>query len=67
MPTLQNAQAQVVSFLDEIDRLEQSDFPYAHPREALALLKEVFKDHQRLLSKLTVSTSADVLHNTCQQ
>ena len=57
----------MVSFLDEIDRLEQSDFPYAHPREALALLKEVFKDHQRLLSKLTVSTSADVLHNTCQQ
>ena len=37
--------------IKEIERLKQSEFPYAHPREALELLEKRFRGHQSLIEK----------------
>lgn len=67
MLTLQNARARVGAVLDEIDRLEQSEFPYDFPLDALSMLKERFLWHQRVLNKTSTNSSADLLRNVCRE
>ncbi len=66
MPTLQDARARVTAVLDEIDRLKQSEFPYAHTREALELLENRFKWHQSVLGKAAAGSKSAAVHNACR-
>lgn len=45
--------AQVAAVVKEIDRLEGSEFPYTHSKEALDELRRLFSDHKISLAKLT--------------
>ncbi len=67
MPTLQDARARVTAVLDEIDRLKQSDFPYAHPYKALECLENRFKWHQSVLEKATAASTRDAVPNVCRE
>lgn len=65
MFTIDCALKRVANVLAEIDRLKQSDFPYAHPRTAMELLDTMFKDAQSVLKKVSPSAATNVIHNEC--
>jgi hypothetical protein len=62
--TIEYGRKRVAAFLEEIDRLRQSEFPYGHPCDALDLLAERFRNHQSILEKATLATP-DVVNNAC--
>ena len=51
----------------EIERLKQSEFPYAHIREALLQLESVFRSQRTQLDKLTSKSSPAIAKNACSQ
>lgn len=65
MVTIDHARKRIVTVIEEIDRLKQSEFPYDHPYEALELLAERFKRHQSILEKLSPTATADLINNAC--
>ena len=64
MSTIENGRKRIAAVLEEIDRLRQSEFPYPHPRDALELLGEWFKNLQSILEKAVLVTP-DVINNAC--
>lgn len=50
MPVIESILMQVRRLLSLIDELEQSEFPYEDPREALGVLRDLFKKHERELA-----------------
>ncbi len=65
MSTIVHARKRLNAVLSEIDRLKQSEFPYAHPRDGLELLDGMFKKQQSVLGKVSPSAPANVTHNAC--
>lgn len=53
--------------ISEIERLKQSEFPYAHIREALLQLETVFRNQRAQLDKLTPKSTPAVAKNACSQ
>jgi hypothetical protein len=51
----------------EIERLKQSEFPYAHIRDALLQLEQVFRQQRASLDKLSAKVSPPVAKNACSQ
>lgn len=67
MTYVQYAKRRYDSAIDEIERLKQSEFPYAHIREALLQLEEVFHDQLAQLNKLTPKSTPMIAKNACSQ
>lgn len=65
MPTIDYTTNRIKAFLNEIDQLKQSEFPYPHPRDALDLLEERFKHHIDLLQRTPSTAPASVINNQC--
>jgi len=59
------ARNRIAAVREEIARLKQSDFPYAHPREALNLLDDMFQKQDQVLGKISPTTPANVVNNAC--
>lgn len=53
--------------IGEIERLKQSEFPYAHIRDALLQMEKVFRHQRALLDKLTAKSSTPIAKNACSQ
>jgi hypothetical protein len=51
----------------EIERLKQSEFPYAHIRDALLQLENVFRSQRAQLDKLTTKSTPAIAKNACSQ
>jgi len=58
---LQTVRSQVQSVLQEIDRLEGSEFPYQHAKDGLDELRDVFRDHETTLSLVTDQSKPDTI------
>ena len=65
MPTIDYTTNRINALLNEIDQLKQSEFPYAHPRDALDLLEKRFRHHLNLLQRIPSTAPASVIHNQC--
>ncbi len=63
--TINHARKRVATVLEEIDRLKQSEFPYKHSSDALDLLAEIFKEHQRKLERISQDISPDTTDTAC--
>lgn len=53
--------------IHEIERLKQSEFPYAQIRDALLQLEKLFRHQRTILDKLTARSSPEVAKNACSQ
>jgi len=53
--------------IKEIERLEQSEFPYAHISDALLQLKKLFLGQLAQLNKLTAKSTPLIAKNACSQ
>ncbi len=51
----------------EIERLKESEFPYAHIREALLQLEDVFRSQRIQLDKLIAKSTPVIAKNACSQ
>jgi len=60
-----HARKRIAAVCDEIARLKQSDFPYAHPIEALDILEKKFRDQDAVLAKVSPTASPNVKNNAC--
>ncbi len=67
MVYVQYAKRRYSSAIAEIERLKQSEFPYAHIREALFQLEKVFHDQLAQLNKLTPKSTPMIAKNACSQ
>ncbi len=65
MATVDYARARIVAALDEIDRLEHSEFPDDHSRQAMSLLADRFRKQQTVLAKITPTTDVNVANVQC--
>lgn len=65
MLPLQHARKRVRSFLAEINRLRESEFPYEQSKGALALIQEVAERHLESLDALTDENDIDTVINEC--
>ena len=61
------SEARLHSVLEEIDRLRESDFPYAHSREALDLLRGLYAEHLSKLRSLPPSKDAAIVNGFCRE
>ncbi len=66
MLILKNALSRMTAFLEEIDRLKQSEFPYDFPLDALELLEEQFCERKDVLLKTSVNADSSIVSNVCQ-
>ncbi|MFH0909579.1 MAG: hypothetical protein V1929_12535 [bacterium] len=63
---LQAVRAQVRAVLQEIDRLEGSEFPYLHAKDGLDAIRDIFREHEESLGQLTDSSKPDTVENACK-
>src|SRR4029077_15947062 len=56
---------QVTAFLNEIERLKDSEFPYSHSRVALLEVARVFSNHLNYLNRITSSNDSKVVRRAC--
>jgi hypothetical protein len=61
------SEARLHSVLDEIAKLGQSEFPYAHSREALNLLEAEYNTHLAKLASLAAGTDVAVVNGYCSE
>ncbi len=64
---VQYTRCRLRAFLDEIGRLEDSEFPYPYPREALRILKSRFESYYSSVSKLTPESNKDLVFALCDE
>lgn len=57
--------AQVDAFLSEVERIEGSEFPYAHSKDCVSETKELFLAHREVLSQITSTSDADSVELAC--
>lgn len=62
---LEYARNKVSAFVDEIDRLSESEFPYRHSREALGHLKRYFTATLVKLKQLDEKSDAEAIRAVC--
>lgn len=65
LPKLETAKKRLNAVIQEIERLLQSDFPYADSRDALELLCHLFQERLALLEKVSPDAPADVVEVAC--
>ena len=65
MFVLRAIKSQVESFLREISKLEASEFPYPHSREALQVIRRLFEDNQFALEILTSEIDPSIVSLLC--
>src|SRR5438876_11170748 len=65
MRLLSYTQQRLRSFVAEIDRLSESDFPYAHSNSALLELKQYFSDQLTVLGSLDPNSDPGVVRQHC--
>ena len=58
-------QQRLRSFVAEIDRLSESDFPYAHSKSALSELRQFFSDRLNALDSLDPHSDPGVVRQHC--
>lgn len=63
--TLDHARKRVIAFIDEIERLKHSDFPYQHSIDALVLLEKLFQEQLKILKKVHPQSHSQSIHNAC--
>jgi hypothetical protein len=64
---LDYARQRVASFLEEMRRLKDNDFPHPHSREALDLISQVIETRKGALDGLSPANSPDVIRNACAE
>ena len=67
MLVLDYARQRVASFLQEMRRLKDSDFPHPHSREALDLISQVIESRKVALDGLSAGNTPDVIRNACAE
>ena len=68
MVTVEYSLRRINAVLEEIKRLEQSEFPYESSKVALKILERKFKNHQgtlKRLKRLSPPPTPDVANNAC--
>ena len=65
MVTLNHARKRIAAAIDEVERLKQSEFPYAHAKDALDHLEKMFVRQQTVLQKVSPAASPPVINNAC--
>ncbi len=61
------SEARLQSILDEIAKLQESDFPYPHSREALNLLEAEYNKHLTKLSALPLGKDPAIVNGLCSE
>jgi hypothetical protein len=61
------SEARLHSVLEEIAKLRESDFPYAHSREALNLIEDVYFQHLGKLSSLAPGKDPTIVNLYCSE
>src|ERR1700687_1461266 len=56
---------QVSAFLNEVEKLKESEFPYEHSRVALIEVASVFSNHLNYLEKITSANDSKVIRRAC--
>lgn len=67
MLALDYSRQRIRSVLDEINRLQDSDFPYSHSRDALQNVKTVFDERLTALDSLTDKNDKTIVQTTCAE
>lgn len=65
MLSLEFSPARVRAFLDEITKLEASDFPYPHSKQALLSIERVFEEFLGHLEKLDKDSDPQTIRAAC--
>ncbi len=65
MTTIDHARMRLTAIIEEINRLQQSEFPYQHSLDALDLLEIKFKHDQSILEKTSPGAPSDVIKAIC--
>jgi hypothetical protein len=65
MQLLEYTQQRLRSFIAEIDRLSEIDFPYAHSKAALLDLKQYFGDRATALNRLDAGSDRAIVRQHC--
>lgn len=53
------------SFIQEIDKIRENDFPYSHSEEALELIKELIKEHVKYLNLISPKSDKTSIRQLC--
>ena len=65
MNTLEHAISRLETFLDEIERLKDSEFPYPHSSKALELLQSLVKEKIARLKQIDPAATTNIVHQEC--
>ena len=65
MDTLDHAGSRLGTFLDEIKRLKDSEFPYPHSSKALELLESLVKEKIARLKQIDPAATVNIIHQEC--
>jgi hypothetical protein len=62
---LDYSQRRLSAFLEEVQRLRGSEFPYPHSEHALSLIEDFFSNYLRQLKKLTPASDPSTIRAAC--
>ena len=65
MQCLDYSQRRLSAFLEEVQRLRGSEFPYPHSEHALSLIEDFFSNYLRQLKKLTPASDPSTIRAAC--
>ena len=61
------ARSRIAAALEEVERLDASEFPYQHSKDALGTVRGLLNNFRDFLDSLSDKNSADVIENACSK